>query len=93
LSLETSLKALDAGKSYSLNATFAPSDAEDEITYKLSYTYLGVSIEGNVLTIDEECSLDKIQFYAESESGIKSKVVTLNINKQQSIKSAPAVIY
>lgn len=93
LEIETSLTSLDAGKSYALNATFSPSDAKDKITYKLSYNYLGVKIIDNVLSIDEECSLDKISFYAESESGKKSKTITLSINRQLSIESNPTVIY
>ncbi len=93
LIIEHNLTQLEAGKRYLLEATFTPTDAQDQITYHLSSRYIGASIENNILTIDDEFNLDTISFYATSESGTKSNTVTLPVKKQLTIESGVAITY
>lgn len=93
LTIEHNLTELEAGKRYLLEATCTPSDAVDPISYELIGKYVGAEIKDNILTIDDEFNLSEISFYAISESGVKSKTITIPVKKQLVVESGPSVVY
>lgn len=94
LEINHNLNYLEAGKRYLLTADFAPiNHTDDLITYHLNSRYIGAEINDNILTIDDECNASTIAFYAISESGIKSNIVTLPLKLQNIVSSGPVTIY
>ena len=57
LRLESDITSVEVGNSYKLIADFTPLDAEEKISYVLNSKYYGVSIDGDILTIDPEYNL------------------------------------
>ena len=93
LVINHNLEYLEAGKRYKLNADILPLENNDNISYRLSSSYLGVSIDENILTIADECNTNTISFYAISESGTKSQTVSLPVKTQTIVPSGTITIY
>ena len=93
LTIEHNLTELEAGKRYLLEATCTPSDALDPVSYYLLGNFIGATLVDNILTIDDEFTLDTISFYAMSESGVKSKTITLPVKRQLAIDSGTLSVY
>lgn len=93
LVIEHELDSLEAGKRYLLEATCTPNDTNDKVAYHLNGKYVGASIVDNILTINDEFNLSSISFYAISESGTKSNIVTLPVIKQLIVDSGVATTY
>lgn len=93
LTIEHNLTELEAGKRYLLEATCTPSDALDPVSYYLLGNFIGATLVDNILTIDDEFTLDTISFYAMSESGVKSKTITLPVKRQLAIDSGTSSVY
>lgn len=94
ITLNKEFSEVEVGNSYTLNATVTPFDAEEKIFYKLNANYYGVSIDGNILTIDPEYNLtSSIMIYAVTETGLQSDALVLNVKKHTPLSNSPIVIY
>ncbi len=82
IKLESSLTKLKAGYSYKLNASYEPSDATEDIIYHVEATdHKGIVINDDVLTIDENVSIEELSVYATSKFGkIQSNKLTFSID-------------
>lgn len=94
LEIKHDLEYLEAGKRYLLNAECTPSSSvHDQVTYHLSTRFMGAEIIDNILHISDEFTLDSISFYALSESGVKSSVVTIPVKTQKVVPSGVVTLY
>ena len=94
LIFESDITEVEVGNSYKLSAEYLPLDADENISYVLSGKYNGVTIDGDILTIDPEYTLtDSISLYAISDSGVKSNTIKLNIVKHKLVPSGAVVVY
>ena len=64
---------MNAGYSYRLKAEVYPFTANQDVTWKLSSSYKGISISKDVVSIDEDCLVNSFSLFAYSGT-IKSHV-------------------
>lgn len=84
---------LTAGNSCLLQAEYDRTNLDDAVSYHLNSTYNGVEIDGNRLYVDDACTLDRVGVYAESESGLRSNTVYVQIVPQRTLGSGVEVLY
>lgn len=82
LTLSSSISVLKAGASYKLQASYEPSDANEGIVYHASAASLsGITIDGDILTIDESVSITELSIYATSAySNVHSNTLTFQVD-------------
>ncbi|MCH5171598.1 MAG: hypothetical protein J1F31_02050 [Erysipelotrichales bacterium] len=87
ITLETSLTTLKAGFSYKLTANYSPIEATEGIIYHASATSLaGITINDDILTIDEDVQITQLEIYATSAIGkVRSNTLKFSINVIKSI--------
>lgn len=90
------LSVLDmkAGCSYKVGASYLPTDAREDITYRISGDFLdGVSIKDDIITISEESKCSEFSLVAQSENGIKSSPIKINVQQLTRLSSQPIILY
>ena len=88
------LEYVEAGKRYALSSNITPSNAlNDNVTYHLQSRYLGVEIKDNILSISDECTVNSIKIYAETESGLKTNILEIPVKTQKVVPSGVVTIY
>lgn len=92
LVLNVDYEYMKAGHSYPLNATYEPYNATENINYYLKGTNLdGISVDGNIITLSEDCNIEEFIIYAVSQdSSIVSNEVQIKVNPLQRIANVVA---
>lgn len=80
---------MKAGMSYPLSVTTTPNDAIEEVEYILESSYAGITIEGNTLTISQDCNVTSFNLFAMSKDGkIKSATKTIQVQTLTRLKDS-----
>ena len=83
---------MNAGYSYRLKAEVYPFTANQNVTWKLSSSYKGISISKDVVSIDEDCLVNSFSLFAYSGT-IKSKKYTITVNQFKTLENGSIVMY
>lgn len=82
---------MNAGSSYRLKAKVEPITANQEVKYSLRGSYAGVTLEEDIVTIADTCSISS--FIVTLKAGTVSKSYTINVNKIKGLPQGTIVMY